>query len=466
MADYANMSFVFLNIMLCSAYLLTAVEGGSMSKYIPGNQKHLTLEDRKYIEKSLNEGLAFKEIARYLCKDPTTISKEIKLHRASYLYRKGSFYNAHNFCVHRYRCQRTNVCDKIILCGIKCTSCTTCNQHCADFVRERCNRLDKAPYVCNGCPKTISKCTIPCKYRYDAVYADRMYREKLVDSRSGINMTKHERNEKDGIISPLVWQGQSPYQIVTNHPELDMSVRTLYSYLNQGLFRARDIDLKRKVKFKPRKVHKTQIKDRTVFVGRTYADFQELHLDHFAEMDTVHSSRESKRVILTFFLTREKLFLAFIMNRCTKGAVKLIFNKLEHQLGTYNFLTLFSTILTDRGSEFGDPETLETGMDEIQRSEIYYCDPMRSGQKGGIEQAHTMLRMVLPKGTSFEFLTQWDLRTIVDHINSTPREILGGRTPYDIALENYGPEVLKALQLRPVDSDEVNLTPKLIRFNP
>jgi hypothetical protein len=59
--------------MLCSAYLLTAVEGGSMSRYIPGNQKHLTLEDRKYIEKSLNEGLAFKEIARYLCKDPTTI---------------------------------------------------------------------------------------------------------------------------------------------------------------------------------------------------------------------------------------------------------------------------------------------------------------------------------------------------------------------------------------------------------
>ena len=51
-----------------------------MSKYIPGNQKHLTLEDRKYIEKSLNAGCSFKDIARYLCKDPTTISKEIRLH--------------------------------------------------------------------------------------------------------------------------------------------------------------------------------------------------------------------------------------------------------------------------------------------------------------------------------------------------------------------------------------------------
>ena len=188
----------------------------------------------------------------------------------------------------------------------------------------------------------------------------------------------------------------------------------------------------------PRKVHKTQIKNRSVFIRRMFSDFQALELDHFAEMDTVHSSQDSKRVILTFFLTREKLFLAFIMNRCTKGAVKLVFNKLEHQLGTYDFLTLFNTILTDRGSEFGDPESLENGINGIMQSSIYYCDPMRSSQKGGIEQTHTMLRMILPKKTSFEYLTQWDLRTIVDHINSTPRESLGGRTPYDVALAVLG----------------------------
>ena len=351
------------------------------------------------------------------------------------------------------------------LCGVKCTTCPTCNQTCPNFVKERCNRLDKAPYVCNGCPKAINHCTIAHKYRYDAIFADRKYKEYLSQSRAGINMIRHELHQKDMVITPLIFQGQSPYQIVTNHPELDMSVRTLYSYLDKGILSARNIDLKRQVKFNPRKVHKTQIKDRSVFIRRMFSDFQALELDHFAEMDTVHSSQDSKRVILTFFLTREKLFLAFIMNRCTKGAVKLVFNKLEHQLGTYNFLTLFNTILTDRGSEFGDPESLENGINGIMRSSIYYCDPMRSGQKGGIEQAHTMLRMILPKKTSFEYLTQWDLRTIVDHINSTPRESLGGRTPYDVALENYGIDILKALQLRPIPPDEVNLTPKLIRFN-
>ena len=347
-----------------------------MSKYIPGNQKHLTLEDRKYIEKSLNAGCSFKDIARYLCKDPTTISKEIRLHRLSDWYHKGCFNNAHNFCVHRYHCKKVNACGKIILCGVKCTTCPTCNQTCPDFVKERCNRLDKAPYVCNGCPKAINHCTIAHKYRYDAIFADRKYKECLSQTRAGINMTRHELHQKDMVITPLIFQGQSPYQIVTNHPELDMSVRTLYSYLDKG--------------------------------------------------------------ILTFFLTREKLFLAFIMNRCTKGTVKLVFNKLERQLGIYDFLTLFNTILTDRGSEFGDPESLENGINGIMRSSIYYCDPMRSSQKGGIEQTHTMLRMILPKKTSFEYLTQWDLRTIVDHINSTPRESLGGRTPYDVALAVIG----------------------------
>ena len=289
-----------------------------MSKYIPGNQKHLTLENRIYIENELNKGTSFKDIARFLCKDPTTISKEVRAHRLSDWYHKGTFYNAR--------------------------------------------------------------------------FADRKYREKLQDSRTGINMTKRELRKKDQIISPLIEQGQSPYHILANHPELDMSVRTLYSYLDQGLFTARNIDLKRKVHFKPRKCHKTQITDRAVFSNRLYHDFCSLALTGYVQMDTVHSSRESKKTLLTMFFTKEKLFLAFLMNRCTKGAVRLVFDRLEKRMGTYEFASVFEYILTDRGSEFGDPDALETGVNGIQRSSIYYCDPMQSGQKGGLEQAHRHIR--------------------------------------------------------------------------
>ena len=94
---------------------------------------------------------------------------------------------------------------------------------------------------------------------------------------------------------------------------------------------------------------------------------------------------------------------------------------------------------------------------------------MRSNQKAGIENVHTMLRMILPKGTVFTDLTQWDIRKAVDHINNAPRENLGGKTPYEKALWLYekalwlyGKEFLKKLQLRYVAPDEVTLTPKLL----
>lgn len=436
-----------------------------MSKYIPGNQKHLTIEDRIYIQNELDKGTSFKDIARFLCKDPTTISKEVKARRASDWFHKGTFLNAKNFCTKRFRCKKTNACNKILLCGVKCASCPTCNQTCPDFQKECCSKLDRAPYVCNGCSKKINHCTIAHKYTYNARFADRKYRECLKDSRSGIAMTRQELHKKDKIITPLIDQGQSPYQIVANHPELNLSVRSVYNYLDMGLLTARNVDLKRKVKFKPRKVHKSQISDRRVFNGRTYADFQQLHLESFVEMDTVHSAVGSSKTLLTFFFTREKLFLAFLMNRNTEGSVRLVLDRLEKHFGTFDFLTLFEYILTDRGAEFGDPDSLETGVTGIQRTNIYYCDPMRSGQKGGIEQAHTMLRMILPKRTTFEFLTQWDVNLITSHINSTPRESLNGRTPYDVALEAFGEDVLKAFQLRRIDPDKVILTPKLIRYN-
>lgn len=155
------------------------------------------------------------------------------------------------------------------------------------------------------------------KYFYDAHFADRKYLELLKSSRAGINMTKAEPAKKDKLVSHLIYQGQSPYQIAANHPELGLSVRSIYTYIDKGFFTARNIDLKRKPKFRPRRCHKTQITDRAVFSGRTYADFLLLDSDtreRSVEMDTVHSSRDSKKVLLTFFLRKEKLFLAYLVS--------------------------------------------------------------------------------------------------------------------------------------------------------
>lgn len=104
-----------------------------MSKLIPGNQKHLPLDDRLFIASSLNEDRSFKDISKFLCKDPTTISKEIRLHRMTDTHHKGSFTNKNNFCIHRFRCKKTNVCEKIVICQGICRACPKCNQVCPRF---------------------------------------------------------------------------------------------------------------------------------------------------------------------------------------------------------------------------------------------------------------------------------------------------------------------------------------------
>lgn len=439
-----------------------------MSKLIPGNQKHLTLNDRLYIEASLNDGLSFRSISKYLCKDPTTISKEVRLHRSMNTWNRGSFDNPANFCVRRFRCRKKNACGKLFICDRYCRSCPKCNQVCKDFERETCGRLNRAPFVCNGCGKPRNRCQITAKYEYDARFAQRRYEETLSSSRQGVNMTRAQCLRMDKVVAPLIKNGQSPYMVVANHPELNVSVKTLYNYIDNGILTVRNVDLKRKVRFKPRKSHKTQIVRREIFVGRTHDDFKALSLapGGFVEMDTVMSSKDSLKCILTFYMPDTELLIARLMNRCTPGAVRSAFDQLERSLGgPCEFMSVFPYILTDRGREFDNPDRLEASSTGIRRTKVYYCDPMRSNQKAGIENVHTMLRMIIPKGTSFEPYTQKDIRLAMNHVNSAPRENLAGRTPYSLSLEKYGPKVLGAMQLKFIPADDVILSPKLLKYN-
>lgn len=437
-----------------------------MSNLIPGNHKHLTFDDRLYIENCLEQGKSFRETAKYLCKDPSTISKEVWRHRTVNTWNRGSFNNPYNFCIHRFHCKKTNACGKLIICDTKCRSCHRCNKVCHSFEREHCRQVERAPFVCNGCDKSKNKCTIQTKYDYNARTSQRLYEETLTSSRAGINRTRKELHLIDKTVTPLIQQGQSPYMILTNHPELNMSVTTLYHYIDQGILLSRNLDLKRKVKFKQRKCHNTQIKNREVFIGRTYTDFKDCHADEldFWEMDTVKSGKGSLKCILTLYFPQFEFLIGRLMNRCTPGAVRLEFDRIQKALGDhFEFSFLFPVLLTDRGVEFGEPENLENARSGNPRTSVFYCDPMRSNQKAGIENVHTMLRMILPKGTVLEGYTQWDIRRAVDHVNNSPRKNLNGRTPFGIAMETFGPEVLEKLQLRYIAPDAVTLSPKLLK---
>lgn len=433
-----------------------------MCNLIPGNQKHLTLDNRVYIEKSLDNNMPFKEIAKYICKDPSTISKEVRKHRA--FIPKNDFVNF-NRCAYRRNCKLRNVCNRSLPCRKQCSSCAECNKHCSSFIQDICITVTKAPYVCNGCPKKV-QCRLD-KYFYRATVSNKEYRTVLVEARDGINQTPETLKQLDSIVSPLILQGQTPYLIIENHPEINCTEKTLYNYIASGALSVKNIDLPRKVKYKLRKPHPSEINDKGIFEGRTYKDFlnyiQAYPDSNVVEMDTVVGCEGSQKVFLTLYFRSCKLMLIYLLPDKTTSSVKKVFDRLEEKISTLGFCKTFPVILTDRGFEFSKPEELESGIDNIIRTSIYYCDPMASWQKPGIEKNHEYIRYVLPKGSSFDALTGWDVTKLASHINSTARASLNGLAPIQLAQMLLDKDAVNAFGLREISPNDIILTPELLK---
>lgn len=292
-----------------------------MSNLIPGNQKHLTEENRVFIETSLNQSMPFKEIAKYLCKDPSTISKEVKKHR---IVKPRNDFASPNRCVHRGKCHLRNVCKRTVSCKKQCHTCAACNSHCKQFLEETCITTQKAPYVCNGCPQKV-QCRME-KYFYKAVTANRQYKTILKESRTGIDISPSDLALLDELVSPLIRQGQSPYLIPQNHPEITCSVKTLYNYIESGALSVKNVDLPRKVAYKLRRPHKSEIVDTGIFENRTYKDFLSLLEEHpdlnVVEMDTVVGCEGSHKVFLTLYFRCCKLMLIYLLPDKKKSLLK------------------------------------------------------------------------------------------------------------------------------------------------
>jgi IS30 family transposase len=426
----------------------------------------MILSERKDIELSLKEGKSFKEIGRILKKDCTTISKEVRYHLIER--KSGSWGHGYNACVHRFGCKKSLLC-KQPNCKIKrCSFCKFCNDFCDIYVEEICKKLYKPPYVCNGCD-ILQKCTLRKKL-YIAKNAQDEYEYIRSESRNGIAITESELSHLDQLITPLIKNGQSIHHICVNNADSIMySEKTLYNYIDSGLITSCNLDLPRKVKYRPRKkqglIHKV---DRKCRIGRNYEDFlvfQELN-NHslIVEMDSV-IGRKGGKVLLTIHFVKSEFMLAFLRDANDSQSVIDVFNRLNELLGIKIFKKLFPVLLTDNGSEFSNPFAIEcvstTG--EI-RTKVFYCNPCASYQKGSAEKNHEEIRRVLPKGTSFDNLEQKDIDLMMNHINSYSRPSLNDKTPYDTFKFIFGEEILKTLGSKLILSNEICLRPSLLKI--
>lgn len=407
--------------------------------------KHLTLSDRITIAAGLKEAKPINQIADELGKDCSTISREIRKHIVTV--DKGAAHRVTNRCIHRKACSWYGICENNPNCTRKCAACAKCNSVCKDYIEEKCESLSVPPYVCNGCDRQ-SFCVLRKAYYYPD-QADKQYRELLSEARQGYNMTTLELRNIDAQISPLLKNGQSIHHaFVVRGASITVSESTVSRLVKDHQLSATVMDQQRVVKLKPRKHPRTEKKvDRHCRNGRTIEDYYAFREEHpelpAVEMDSVIGEIGGKS-LLTLIFPQSELMLAFLCDCHTAACIQSKIDGLYEGLGDL-FLTLFPVILTDNGSEFSNPAAIETAPDGSSRAKVFYCDPMASWQKPHVERNHELIRLIRPKGSSFDDLTQQKVGLMMSHINSYARPSLGDRSPFEVFAFLHGQDSLDRL---------------------
>lgn len=387
-------------------------------------KKRLTIEDRILIENLLKLNYKLKDISNILVCESSTISREIKKRRIT---GKGIY--------------------------------------------KECEKTQRFPYVCNGCPnKTYCR---KKNYYYNYSKAQENYNYILKFSRTGIDMSLDELYYWDEYFKKRLKDKNQPITHIFKGIEntFPKSIPTFYRYIHKGLFPSlNDEMLARAFSYKPRKRTGEELKiriDNSIRKGKTIDNMKaylELHPDaNIVEMDTVIGKQEDKKCIMTLYFRNSKLMLIFLIDKYKTKAVSNVFKELRKELGYDLFKKMFEIVLTDNGWEFSKPEDIEfdhnTGKKLIN---VFYCNPYSSWEKGGIERNHEFIRYIIPKGITFDQLTNKNIIDMMNNINNVKRKSMGFKTPYELFKNIYGEECTKKLHLKHIPSDEVDLSYKLL----
>lgn len=386
--------------------------------------KHLTYEDRLEIQECLAKGMSFKDIGLRIGKHQTTISKEVKLHTVTH---------TNSFCK----------------------------------TEEICPCLKKAPFVCNGCDKRSRSSCPYIRHLYEAKRADAEYHETLVESRTGIPLNKESFYETDRILTQAIRNGQHLYHAIKAN-NLPISLSTAYRHTHLGYYSFIAMDLPRAVKFKCRQQHKKEFIPSWAKNGRTYDDYLEYTSKNadtpIVQLDTV-IGRIGGKVLMTIHFTNCDFMLGLLLENKTaaEAANKIIELKHRLKLHGFNFGDVFPVILTDNGGEFSLVDAFEKDLNGTLETHMFFCEPMSPSEKPEIEKNHTLLRDIVPSGSSFDNLTQADVNLIFSHVNAVKRKQFGGKSAYDMFSFLYSHELADALGISYIPATQVVQSPILLK---
>lgn len=414
---------------------------------------HLTESHRIKIEHYLNENYSYRKIAELLNVNVSTISREVKRNIRTYSI---SNHMVIVECIHKDNCERLKGSSKSKMCSINCP----------DYELRKCDRFStkNAKPVCNSCPNN-AKCKLARK-KYIANVANNKYELRII-LRPKIRITQEQFDFINKLFSEKMTKGQSISVIYQNHKdEIMISENTVRNYLKRGLLKSNQLDMIRPRFTANKSVKRRVIKNVDLLNGRTYEDYINYTKEKdilIVQLDTVVGKLVDNKKILTIHWPSFHFQIGILLEKLSPAFVNNALMELKNKLGLETYKILFQVILTDNGIEFSLLDEIENDENGELITKVFFCDPYKSSQKGSCERNHEFIRYVLPKGVSFDNLNQKDVDLIFSHINSTPRNSLGFKTPFELFKTAFGIEVLRILNINEINKDDVHLKPELIK---
>jgi len=335
-------------------------------------REHLTKAERKTIERMLRQGASKREIAQALYRNKSTIKREIK--RGSVVQRRQNPYVSRN-------------------------------PHVPDYLEE---------------------------WVYFADVGQRIYKENRQNSGSKNKVVpcgEMVSFVESKVLGSEKWSPDAAIGYAkANHlfPGHEFTTKTFYNWVEDGLVKIKNIDLLLKVRRKPRNPRRERKKvlGKSIEERPATVEMRE-EFGHWEGDGIVGKGGRGQLVTLV----ERKLGVGFMFNagsREREKAVEIIDN-LEKGYGRH-FREIFKSITFDNGIEFSDSPAMERD----DRTKVYYAHPYSSFERGTNENWNGIVRRFIPKGRSFDDLTDKDIQRISHYINTLPRKRFGYKTPLDL----------------------------------
>lgn len=414
----------FMSRILKYLYLpSTSIGGNNMTK---GKQiKHIDLNTRHQIKQFLMYGYTAKQMSETLGISAVAISKEVFRNRTI------KYNDEHLFL---------------------------------QVDKTKCPLLDRFPFTCHSCSKK-RRC-LSDQYEYDPIRANKKAESNRRNAKPMTTLSKRDLETLREIVLKGLSKGQSINHIVSSITNINVSTRTVYRLIENGALDIPKYKLRRATTYRLRKKAAPKVDNEANIQIKNYVDYlrevKRKGVKFTVQMDCVEGIKTDNKVILTFFITEIRFFYAVVLKKHDNRHVVSAIDYIEELLGLDDFMKVFGTLLTDRGHEFKNSTAIEFNRDGIKRCNVYYCDPMQSTQKGGIESIHRLLRYVFPKGKTLEHATQSKLLKVINMINSYVVRSCGNQCSYDVTKEILGQSFLDKLKVTKIDPDKVFLTPYLV----